>query len=97
MCVQPDRTATDEVVDDKHHEEEECDNLDAQTGQRDINASIAIAVRSGGDGSTGSLEHQRDNVEGDKEVNVPYGREARMLGRQILDTILGVSNCRLDR
>lgn len=69
---------SDHVVAESDDEEEEDDDLQDQTSHRDVDTNITAVVR-GGHGTTGGLEDEADDIEGDEDPVEELGLEARKL------------------
>lgn len=77
------------VIDKGDDEEEDDDDLEDQTGHGDVDAhitagvgivGIVAAAGLGGQGTTGSLEDQTDNIGGDENPDKELRLEARQVG-----------------
>lgn len=66
---------SDHVVGEDGDEDNEDNNLEDETGHGDINTNAAVGA--GGHGTTGSLENEADDVEGDEDPVEKTGLEAR--------------------
>lgn len=66
-------------------EEDQDDDLQAETGLGDVDAGLVGAGGVGGHGAAGGLEGEADDVEGDKDVVEELGLEAGQLWGEIGD------------
>lgn len=66
---------SDHVVGEDGDEDNEDNDLEDETSHRDINTNTAVGA--GGHGTTGSLENEADDVEGDEDPVEKTGLEAR--------------------
>jgi hypothetical protein len=66
---------SDHVVGEDGDEDNEDNNLENETSHGDINTNVAVGA--GGHGTSGSLENEADDVEGDEDPVEKTGLEAR--------------------
>jgi hypothetical protein len=71
----PDKEVAEEAA-----EEEDGEDLEAQPGEGEVYAHLALARRGGGEAAACALEDEGDEVAGDEDVVEEFGVEARQLG-----------------
>ena len=83
----------DQEVAEEAAEEEDGEDLEAQPGEGEVHAHLALARRGGGEAAARALEDERDEVAGDEDVVEEFWVEARQLGGEGGDASLRSSKC----
>lgn len=65
--------------------------MEGETGKGDVDSVVAVACGCGGEGATQGLEDEGDDVAGNEDPVVEFGREAGVLRTEVIHAVWGRS------
>lgn len=77
------------VLEGEGDEDEEGEDLEGEAGDGDVDGGVGAARGGGGEGAADGLEDEGEDVAGDEDPVVGFGREAGVLGAEVEDSFAG--------